>query len=145
MGGVQPNLNLEKVRSLAVPLCPTGEALALGHAVGAALNRVSRLSQTTPSSTARPSGGVASVAPRPFDNRSVVRTMHAMSSENTKEFQQAMWGTTASLGPGPLAGVPRVVVPVTGDQLEQASKQCRDGVPTFSTRPDPEMLRQRVD
>jgi type I restriction enzyme S subunit len=44
MGGVQPNLNLEKVRALAVPLCPVEEMSVLVSAVRAGLERVSFLS-----------------------------------------------------------------------------------------------------
>jgi type I restriction enzyme S subunit len=46
MGGVQPNLNLEKVRRLAIPLCPLEEAGVLQGAVDAALTRVNALSAT---------------------------------------------------------------------------------------------------
>jgi type I restriction enzyme S subunit len=43
MGGVQPNLNLEKVRALAVPLCPMSEAFPLEQIVVEALNRVANV------------------------------------------------------------------------------------------------------
>jgi type I restriction enzyme S subunit len=43
MGGVQPNLNLEKVRGLAVPLCPPDEVCVLESAVRASLERASRV------------------------------------------------------------------------------------------------------
>lgn len=43
MGGVQPNLNLEKVRGIVVPLCPAAEAEVLEHAVEAAVERVARV------------------------------------------------------------------------------------------------------
>jgi type I restriction enzyme S subunit len=43
MGGVQPNLNLEKVRALAVPLCSDEEAPVLTNLVHAALDRVNSL------------------------------------------------------------------------------------------------------
>jgi hypothetical protein len=45
-GGVQPNLNLEKVRALAIPLCPTEEAPIVELAVGAALSRISAVHGT---------------------------------------------------------------------------------------------------
>ena len=52
MGGVQPNLNLEKVRALAVPLCPSDEARILEHVVGSALEHASRLLDITRGPTA---------------------------------------------------------------------------------------------
>jgi type I restriction enzyme S subunit len=40
-GGVQPNLNLEKVRAIAVPVCPAAELSVLAGAVTSALERIS--------------------------------------------------------------------------------------------------------